>query len=621
MRIAKDQPSQPFQAPPARTGSLQCLFLNTYHPAFLEAHYRGDSALAGRTYAEQLASLQAAGFGDSDFYSHGLAQAGWGAGEIIVNAPVLQAAWCRENGFRGAELEIARAQVAALKPDVVYVQDLNCFPPAFLASLRPHTRLLAGQIATPMKPGLDLRPYDVIFTSFPHFAERFRKAGLAAFYQPLAFEPRLLERLKGIARDLPCSFVGGISGLHLSSYGLLDLLARETPMEFWGYGRETLAKGSPVLARHRGEAWGLDMFAVFARSAITVNRHGEVAENHANNMRLFEATGCGCLLVTDYKDNLPDLFEIGREVAAFRTPEECAALVKYYLRHPEEAAGIAAEGQRRTLREHTYGNRMRRTAEVLERQLRYRSLRFERPDVSRVSVGKTDIAPAQVTRELVEAWKAPSLAVSQRNLVQGELKDLYAGKVVPAYRILADLIPADLASGAELLEIGCSSGYYYEVLDYLLPKPVRYVGLDYSRAMIRMAKEFYPRPPFLVADAGALPFYAGAFAVAVSSGVLLHLPDFRRHIGEVARVARDYAIAHRVPVSRKGPTRHLRKQGYGVDMVELRFNEAELLSEFGKRGLDLVRAVEYETRPSEDAYELSYLFRKRPGTGPGKGRG
>ena len=31
---------------------------------------------------------------------------------------------------------------------------------------------------------------------------------------------------------------------------------------------------------------------------ITINRHIDVSENYANNMRLFEASGCGALLIS-----------------------------------------------------------------------------------------------------------------------------------------------------------------------------------------------------------------------------------------------------------------------------------------------------------------------------------
>ena len=59
------------------------------------------------------------------------------------------------------------------------------------------------------------------------------------------------------------------------------------------------------------------MYRVLARSKIALNRHIDVAEDHANNMRLYEATGVGTFLITDAKRNLSELFEPGEEVVTY----------------------------------------------------------------------------------------------------------------------------------------------------------------------------------------------------------------------------------------------------------------------------------------------------------------
>ena len=157
---------------------------------------------------------------------------------------------------------------------------------------------------------------------------------------------------------------------HGGAIPLLEYLAEQTDMRVFGYGVDSLSSSSPIHQRHGGEVWGLDMYRVLARSRITLNRHINVAENNANNMRLYEATGVGTLLLTDRKDNLHELFDIGREVVAYSTKEEVVELVRYYLDHPEEAAKIAKAGQARTLREHTYLQRMQELVPILKRYLR-----------------------------------------------------------------------------------------------------------------------------------------------------------------------------------------------------------------------------------------------------------
>jgi len=593
-------------------GLHACLFVNTYYPKFLESHYRARPEVAGASYQDQLDSLLAANFGDSDFYSSGLSQNGWMATDIIVNCESLQQAWAREQGSHSAGLGIAVEQIRSASPDVVYLQDLNLATLEFIAAIRPYTRLIVGQIASPVPPQAHLSGIDILISSFPHFVERFRAQGLTSYYQPLAFPVRVLDALPAAPRDIDISFVGGISPAHGKGLAFLEYLAANVDIDFWGYGRELLQPDSAILPRHHGEAWGMDMFGLLARSRITVNRHIDVAEHSANNMRLFEATGCGALLITDYKDNLADLFEIGREVVAYRTPEECVALIRYYRDHPDEAAAIAHAGQARTLRDYGYPLNMRETALNLARHLRYQteSARLPEVDPQGVSVGYSAIAGDAEHDSLTHGWQSADIPARQRALQQKELAALYRGRIPPVYNILAQALWPILHSGDRVLEIGCSSGAYHEILHYLLPLRFSYSGVDYSSAMVDMAQDYYPEADFLVADGAHLPYPDAAFDIVISAGVLLHVPNTGDHVAETLRVARNHVVLHRTPVVRAGSTRHYRKLAYGVETIELHLNENQLLMLLLGAGCKLIAAYEYHSDVAHDTYEVTYVFRK-----------
>ena len=94
-----------------------------------------------------------------------------------------------------------------------------------------------------------------------------------------------------------------------------------------------------------------------------------MAEQYAANMRLYEATGVGTMLLTDWKTNLHELFEVGKEVVAYGSTEQCVELVRYYLAHEDEREAIAQAGQKRTLSEHNYYHRMQELTEILNRYL------------------------------------------------------------------------------------------------------------------------------------------------------------------------------------------------------------------------------------------------------------
>jgi SAM-dependent methyltransferase len=596
--------------PTTYSGKPMCLFLNTYYQGFLETMYRKVLTLKSENYDHQKQILQAQFFGDSDFYSRGLKTNGWNAADLIVNCYPLQRQWALENSFSGNQLEITIEQIRKTKPTVLYLQDLSMGTKEFLRAVRPYTDLIVGQIACPISPQTDLKGFDIIFTSFPHYVTRFRKLGIMAYYQPLAFDSRVLEGDPAPSRQYPVTFVGGISNAHGKGSAVIEKIARIAPIDFWGYGAGSLPADSVIRKHHHGEVWGLDMFSILRCSQITLNRHVDAAENYANNMRLFEATGCGSLLITDYKDNLNELFDIGKEVIAYRSPEECAAFIQYYTQHPGEAQNIAKAGQQRTLRDHTYLNRMEQTTEIFDRLLRYRRESRLYPLPSKISNGHKAIRFDQITDEMTTAWQSPKIPEKQRGLVQRELAGMYRGQIPLIYQVLTDCLYPHVGPGCSILEIGCASGYYYEVLEYLLNKPIAYTGVDYSESLINMAKNFYSKPEFHMADGSNLPFCDEQFSVAISSCILLHVPNYREHIRETARISQKLVVAHRTPICRRRPTQYMRKEAYGEETVELIFNEDEFISEFKSNDLNLIRSWEYLSNPTEDRFEATYLFQK-----------
>lgn len=373
---------------------MKILIVDTYYPAFLARFYSAREGLGDAGYEEQLRGLLEACFGTSDFYSRHLNALGCDAQDLVANCVPLQSEWARVNQVPLSQLalkvphrlfrvpllgrflaslpglmEVAVAQIKAAKPDVLYCQDLSFFPGEVLRELKQHVRLVVGQIACPLPPETFLRGYDLILTSFPHFVDRLRALGVGSEYFRIGFDDRVLGLLGAVEKDIDFSFVGGISRHHGGAIPLLEYLVENAGMRMFGYGANSLPASSPIRACHGGEVWGMDMYRALARSRITLNRHINVAENNANNMRLYEATGMGSLLLTDHKDNLHELFDVGREVITYSSKEEAAELAHYYLEHPKEAQAIASAGQARTLREHTYAHRMQELVCILRRHL------------------------------------------------------------------------------------------------------------------------------------------------------------------------------------------------------------------------------------------------------------
>ncbi len=210
-----------------------------------------------------------------------------------------------------------------------------------------------------------------------------------------------------------------------------------------------------------------------------------------------------------------------------------------------------------------------------------------------------DEATAESAR-LRDSWRNVALPQRQRELVDQQLLKYRSGTRIDVFDVFVDSLRPlpNFEKGTSLLEVGCSSGFYSEVVE-IAGIPIRYSGCDYSDAFIRLAKEKYPLIDFAVEDATKLRYLDESFDIVVSGCCLLHIPEYDKGIEETARVARHYAIFHRTPVVWGQPEQWYRKQAYGVETVEIHFNEPEFLALLDKNNLELV-ATHTLSEESED---------------------
>jgi spore maturation protein CgeB len=359
---------------------LRILIVDTFYEAFLADHYARNPCLERAQYDTQWRSLMDTGFGTADAYSFHLRALGHEAQEIVVNCAPLQAGWAREHGFRPRgrwtprlrpDESVVLAQAAEFAPDVVYVQNLHFLSRAALRLLRRRGALVVGQIASQRPSPQTLQAFDLILTSLPNFVDDFARLGVPTAYFRIGFDSRVLAKVDAEPRgnDGPV-FAGALNRTqHRFGNEVLERAAARVPIDFWGYDVSGWAEDSPVVRRYRGEAWGLEMFRVLRRARVVLNRHIELAAGYANNMRLYEATGVGTLLLTDAGRNLVDLFEPGDEVVVYRDEDDLVEKITYFLEHDDEREAIARAGHERTLSEHTYAHRMKELAGLLQREL------------------------------------------------------------------------------------------------------------------------------------------------------------------------------------------------------------------------------------------------------------
>ncbi len=202
-------------------------------------------------------------------------------------------------------------------------------------------------------------------------------------------------------------------------------------------------------------------------------------------------------------------------------------------------------------------------------------------------------ADSHKIKHLVDGWKDVSIPAEQRKLTERELRQMYQGTIVGHWRILADAVCFTGSGEGSIIEIGCATGYLYEVLKHLLGHTINYEGIDYSEAMIAEARRWYPTVPFNVGDATALPLADNFCDILLSGCVLIHVPDYRAAIRESVRVSRKWVIFHKTPVT-DTTTSFFTKYAYGVPCVEVHFNEEEFLEICTSYGMVLRKMMEIE---------------------------
>ena len=76
-------------------------------------------------------------------------------------------------------------------------------------------------------------------------------------------------------------------------------------------------------------------------------------------MRVFEATGCGSLLLTDYLQGIEEFYNIGKELLTYNNIEELISNINFLLTNEKTCEEISYRGFERAHREHTYLNRVK----------------------------------------------------------------------------------------------------------------------------------------------------------------------------------------------------------------------------------------------------------------------
>lgn len=199
----------------------------------------------------------------------------------------------------------------------------------------------------------ELPVYDEIF-SFSKVTTRFFKdtRKLNASFLPFGAKELILP--EHIKQDIDVLFVG--SG-DLRRVFILETIRSHVKIYGDRWSRNYPLMSDELKARVIDRSvWGEQLHQLLFSSKIVLNitRSPFYGAETGVNLRIFEALAAGAFLLTDYCDELAELFVIGEEIEVFRSSAELVEKVEYYLANPEKRLEIARRGHQKFLELYTW---------------------------------------------------------------------------------------------------------------------------------------------------------------------------------------------------------------------------------------------------------------------------
>ncbi len=360
---------------------LRIVQVESFYARFLDDFYRDHAGLAERRFAEQIDALLDSGFSGGHNTVPSLNPQHWETHYLVPNCSASQLQWARENlgGQTPASLaQILEAQLRSIDPDVLYLSDIPGFDFGILERL-PRRPMVVGWHASIVDTRIPWRQIDLVLSGIRHIREAALALGARAAdsFMPAAPPYRNPAGSSPAPRhDLVFSgsFAGQIHQERAAEYRALSRrigaheIALYTPGAFPLQPGDRVALFPPVFGR--------EVLSLYARSRIVLDSRGDFllpdrGGRETSNMRVFEATRAGALLITEHCGNLAHYFRLQEEIVTYRDTDELVQKVNFFLDPANETRRrqIAAAGFARVHQEHLVEHRAAWLERILDTHL------------------------------------------------------------------------------------------------------------------------------------------------------------------------------------------------------------------------------------------------------------
>lgn len=313
--------------------------------------------------------------------------------ETVPNNSNLQKAWAQENGIVALQnTDIVLEQIKHYKPTICILYSPEVFDTCFIERIR-HINpgiIIGGYDGMDRKNTELYNGYDFIITCSEYISAFYSSHGITTFPMKFGFDREILSKTINREKKHLVSFSGSIfPGIHDDRFELLSYLEKRIPVALasdFGYSpngtifsrhvlrqlRNLSFKKYPdyfrLFRNNQGPLYGIEMFQFLRDSKLILNLHGDRI-SFAANIRMYEATGMGSCLLTDWKENLPSIFEPDKEILTYSSREEAIDKIAFCSSHPDYSDSIAKKGQKRTLAEYSYDRLIPETIRCIKQLL------------------------------------------------------------------------------------------------------------------------------------------------------------------------------------------------------------------------------------------------------------
>jgi len=365
---------------------LKFLRISNLYPEVLNNFKRKYPDINKKNYNEILSLLHLERYSVSNFYSIYLNKLNYKCTEIISNADFLQKKWADQYckvSYKNSNFLFK--QINYYKPNILFIGNSHLCNKDFIEKLREikSIKLILAFHCAPFNNVVynNLKNVDAAITCTLGYQKKINNfiKKKVLFLPHAYYKQKFIE--KNNERDIDITFIGSIffdNALHIDRINLVYKLLKNFNNTYISinfsnffliryilfvleiFFSSNLLRNTSLIYKllfiflfAKKPVFGKEMYQIFQRTKIVINMHIKDTD-YAGNMRIFEATGCGCLLLTDKKKGYESFFKLNKEIIVFNNVNDLIYKCRFFLKNNKLLIKIAKRGFQKTINKHNY---------------------------------------------------------------------------------------------------------------------------------------------------------------------------------------------------------------------------------------------------------------------------